>query len=115
MRQVRAAMRRLGPDVQRCADRSPPLPGRGGASRRLRLRVWLLPSGRWTLEVPELEWRDSHGTPYAERRAMNMLFSCLNLVVGRRVGPFIRAYRSPRRQKIERAFVVRLREPAAVE
>ena len=110
MPEVRAALRALGPDVQSCTDSEIPLPGRG-LHRRLRLRVWLLPTGRWTLEVPELERRNQSSTPYAQRRAMIQIYGCLHLAVARRVGRFTRPFRSTRRQKVERAFRVTVPGP----
>ena len=109
-RAVRAVMRSLGPEVQRCSDRVAPVPGRG-TRRRVRLRVWLLPNGQWSLEVPELEARNDATIPQPERRALIRLHGCLNLAVARTVGPLARAFRGRRRQKVERAYRVTIPGP----
>ncbi|MBX3272528.1 MAG: hypothetical protein KF729_19875 [Sandaracinaceae bacterium] len=100
--EVRAALRGLAPEVQRCADTHEPWDG-AGPRPRLRLRVWLEPDGRHTLEVPELAGRtDASAAPRA-RLNLARLHACLAAQVTRVVRPHLRPFPG-RRQKIEHAY-----------
>ena len=101
-------MRQMSPDVQRCAEQHAP-PGTG-RRRRMRLRVWLQPTGRWTLEVPELEARRGQTLTAQDRMNRARLRSCIHVQLSRRIGRFMRRFRG-RRQKVERAFVVTMPGP----
>ncbi len=105
--QVRATLRGLGPEVQRCADLHGPWPNAGP---RLRVRVWLEPNGGLRLEVPELEGRTDRTVPAATRVPLARMYGCLHLAVARSMRGHLRPFRG-RRQKIERAFRVRLPGP----
>ena len=118
--EVRRALRDLRPDVQRCALAHEP-PGTG-ITRRLRMRVWLYPNGRWILEIPELTpSRPRRGGPGAASGAAatrvmpnanaTPLRVCLQSALAARIQPFMRPFRARTRQKVEQAFVVRMPGP----
>ena len=105
VREVRRAMAQLVPDVQACGMQFPP-PGNGRA-RRLRMRVWLYPNGRWTMDVPELT--PARGRPPSP--SANQLRTCLHQAVARRIQQHMRPFRRRTRMKVERAYVVRMPGP----
>lgn len=109
VRQVRQALRQSGPLIQQCASQYEP-PGRGRV-RRLRVRVWLYPNGRWTMEVPELTAR----RPGQPAQSYAALRACIRAGVGTRIQPHMRRFRGRRRQKVERAFRVRMPGPPPSE
>lgn len=113
IREVRAALRQMGPDVQSCADQTEP-PGTG-SRRRLRMRVWLEPNGRWSLEVPELEVRPGSAILPTDRMGRGRLRSCLQIALTRRIAQYVRGFRGVTRQKVERAFVVTMPGPPPSE
>lgn len=102
VREVRTALRQMDAAVQACGDQYEP-PGRG-RNRRLRVRVWLNPTGAWTMEVPEL---DRGGA----RRSHAALRSCLRAAVASRIQRHMRRFRGRARQKVERSFRVRMPGP----
>jgi hypothetical protein len=111
--EVRRALRDLQPDVQRCALAHEP-PGTG-ITRRLRMRVWLYPNGRWILEVPELTPARGRGGAgaVASRVAPNAtpLRVCLQSALAARIQGFMRPFRARTREKVEQAYVVRMPGP----
>lgn len=107
--EVRTVLRGMDADVQRCADTHEPWPD-AGPRPRLRLRVWLEPTGRFRLEVPETEGRDDTSLTPRVRINLARLHACLGAQVARLVGPHLRPFRG-RRQKIERAFRIHVPGP----
>lgn len=99
LREVRNELRQMTPQIQACANQYPP-PGTG-RTRRLRVRVWLLPQGTWTLEIPEI---DENRGPNSPNHAA--LRSCIASNVTMRISRHMRRFRGATRQKVERAFRV---------
>ena len=102
VREVRDALARLAPTVQQCAVLNPP-PG-SGTTRRLRIRVWLQPNARYTMEVPEL-------TARVRDPGIAQLHACLSRAVAIGIRPALRPFRGSSRIKAERSFTVRVPGP----
>lgn len=94
---VRAALAQLGPDVTACTLEH--LGPNGGRARRVRVRVWLEPTGQVTIDVPEL------ADPSLANRAAAL--ACLQRALLVRIAPHVRAFSGRTRVKVERVFSVR--------
>ncbi len=97
VREVRAALAAMQPDVQRCSEQS------RATLRRVHLRVWLEPNRRWTLEVPELA--------RAADRSQTTMRACLQRAVGMRITRLVRPFAGRTRHKIEQVFAIRVPSP----
>ncbi len=109
IREVRAGLRAAQGAIQACAVQYQP-PGTG-RTRRLRARVWLYPTGRWTMEVPELD-ATPRGRPQASHAALR---SCMRAAIAVQIQRHMRRFRGRARQKVERAFRVRMPGPPPSE
>ncbi|GAB5542306.1 MAG: hypothetical protein RLO52_26745 [Sandaracinaceae bacterium] len=109
VREVRQALRAMQAEVQTCAVRF--APREGPRRRRLRVRVWLYPNGRWTMEVPEAAARRG-ATPRPRSRGLEV---CIQSSLRTRIQPVMRPFAGRTRRKIEHAFVVRMPGPPPSE
>lgn len=111
VREVRQALRDMQGEVQTCAVRF--APREGPRRRRIRVRVWLYPNGRWTMEVPEAQARrGARGAAAMPRRGLS---TCIETSLRGRIQPLMRPFARRTRLKIEHAYAVRMPGPPPSE